>query len=134
MLVKRHLEYSLLGNDPNLRIDRFPDGQQNVTILNPGDVHRAKSINLVSRMNSFKDLELILCFKACLDKLDKDKDSYALVLTVPYLLGARSDRVFETGGNNYAEMLLNLIGSFGFDVLETLDLHNPLIGRHLQNK
>lgn len=134
MLVKRHLEYSLLGDDPNLRIDRFPDGQQNVTILNPEDIPLAKSINLVSRMNNFRDLELIICFKACLDKLDADEGSYVAILTVPYLLGARSDRVFEKGGNNYTEMLLNIIGSFGFDVLETLDLHNPKISRHFQNE
>lgn len=124
MFIKRHLEYSLLGGDPNIRIDRFPDGQQNVTILNVGIAKKCSSVVVSTRLNNFMDLELLLCFIASFRTVCEDESAH-LEVHVPYLLGARSDRIFEPGGNDYLYMLLNILGDQAIQEIYVLDLHNP---------
>lgn len=123
MLFRRHLVYSLLGTDPNLRIDRFPDGQQNVVITNAEVLKKeANTVNIMSRLNSFLDLELILCLRESIVLVDP---TITISLTVPYLLGARSDRKFEEGGNNYLNIIMEILDDCNFEFIEVLDVHNP---------
>ena len=88
----------------------FPDGQRNIKVVG---YHKSRNINMtfgvtvkkvmiVSRMNSFLDVELILCATASLRACGYEEVS----LFVPYFLGARSDRAFEYGTNNYLKTVI----------------------------
>lgn len=79
------------------KISKFPDGQQDITILSDVTKLQSQSIRIESRFNSFKDLELFICAANALRRMGvKERHLY-----IPYLLGARSDRQFVTGGNSY---------------------------------
>jgi ribose-phosphate pyrophosphokinase len=79
------------------KISEFPDGQQDITILSDVTKLQDQSVRIESRFNSFKDLELFICAANALRRMGvKERHLY-----IPYLLGARSDRQFVTGGNSY---------------------------------
>ena len=82
--------------DLNLRykISRFPDGQQSIDLE---FTHFNDEVTINSRLNDFKDLEVILCATSALRNLGIK----TIHLYVPYFLGARSDRKFSEGGINY---------------------------------
>jgi phosphoribosylpyrophosphate synthetase len=97
------------------QISRFPDGQQSITLLNSHHFWTLKEevVQIHSRLNSFADLELIICAKKALDGIGVRQ----VVLHVPYFLGARSDRKFQDGSIHYLkEVICPIINSLKFDV------------------
>ena len=68
---------NLEKSDIKFKISKFPDGQQQITIeeFEPGDEFKweqpilAYPVTIKSRLNSFMDLELIVCAKKSLDML-----------------------------------------------------------------
>lgn len=80
------------------RIGKYPDGQQNVVILN----HQVDSVSVKTRLNNWQDLELLCCAVASL----RAQGTRIENLTITYLVGARSDRQFERGGNNYLKSVI----------------------------
>lgn len=100
----------------------FPDGQQDIVIEridNPdGD------IEIISRMNGFRDLELIICVTKALEEMG---DQGRFHLNIPYLLGARSDRVFVPGGTHYLRDVISpIINSLDFNSVTILDPHSDV--------
>jgi len=86
------------------KVSQFPDGQQSIEIIvsDPVDfydmsVYIKEGVEIRSRMNSFKDVELIVCANQALKNLGVKK----IELYVPYFIGGRSDRKFVNGGVNY---------------------------------
>lgn len=80
-------------SDIKYHISKFPDGQQDVTILS--DIYHTNSpVVIRSRFSNFGDLEIITAATKAIRKLGCKE----LYLFIPYLLGARSDRQFY--GNN----------------------------------
>lgn len=106
-------------------ISRFPDGQQDVNIIDPEglyDVAEKARVKILSRFNSFKDLEIIACATKALRRLGVNH----IVLFIPYLLGARSDRAFQLGGSSYlVDVIAPFINSLQFKKVITVDVHNP---------
>lgn len=105
-------------------INKYPDGQQDVVIA-PGLHNRyykdAEEITIKSRLNSFKDLELIICATQALRKFHSKNIS----LYIPYLLGARSDRKFVTGGVNYLkDVIAPIINSQRYYEVIVIDPHS----------
>jgi ribose-phosphate pyrophosphokinase len=116
------------------KISQFPDGQQNITLLplTQSDKFniRESSVTIKSRLNSFKDLELIIATVACL----REKETEHIHLYVPYFMGARSDRKFEDGGNNYLkDVICPIINSLNLDSVETLDPHSHVLEALIRN-
>lgn len=112
----------------NYKILQFPDGQQNIVIgknledWNPW-TNAKISVEIRSRLNNFKDLELICCAVASLRQTGFKRIS----LFIPYLLGARSDRQFEDGGNAYLrQVIAPILNSLDLDRITCLDVHNPI--------
>jgi ribose-phosphate pyrophosphokinase len=110
------------------KVSKFPDGQQSITILE-GEVlkydmfEKIESVSIKSRIDSFLDLELIVCANKALRELGVKETS----LEISYLLGARSDRKFETGSVNYIkEVLAPIINSQGFSKVTILDPHSDV--------
>lgn len=113
---------NLEASDIKYKISKFPDGQQDVIILDPKKIAFSKHVRIISRMSDFKDLELIACAKAALDNLFID----TVILYAPYILGARSDRQFEDGGTSYLEQVVGpILNQLEFKKIECVDVHSP---------
>lgn len=111
------------------KTSKFPDGQQSVDITRPTYLSD-KIVQIKSRLNSFKDLELIICANQALRNCGcKDIELY-----VPYFLGARSDRRFTGGGVNYLKQVIcPIINSQNFNKVTVLDPHSDVLEACLNN-
>ena len=127
-------------SDIKYRVDKFPDGQQQVVINRIWfdgktdeslDRHISKfSIQIKARLNTFTDLELIICATKSLRNLGVKE----IHLYTPYFLGARSDRQFESGSNNYLkDIICPIINSLEFDSVTVLDPHSDVLEACLNN-
>lgn len=109
--------------DIQYKISKFPDGQQTVD-LNPKTVNPDYPVLIISRLNDFKDLELILCATAAV----KECDLFDISLYTPYFLGARSDRKFQDGGINYLKTVIcPIINSQEYRKVFVLDPHSDVL-------
>lgn len=110
----------------------FPDGQQSIKLgYLPGHISSPISIRIISRLNSFRDLELIICATQALREFNHINK---ISLTVPYFLGARSDRKFEEGTSNYLKTVIcPIINSQNFAEIEVLDPHSDVLEACLNN-
>ena len=120
------------------KISKFPDGQQNIKIIDykpkingyfdNGQLARLpnydKCVQIKSRLNNWLDLELIVCTVASLRELDVEE----IHLYTPYIMGARSDRKFEEGGNNYLkDVICPVINSLNFKSVFCMDPHSDVL-------
>jgi ribose-phosphate pyrophosphokinase len=89
-----------------------------------------QSVQINSRLNSFKDLELIICATKSLRNLGVKE----IHLYTPYFLGSRSDRQFEEGSNNYLkDVICPIINSLEFESVTVLDPHSDVLEACLNN-
>lgn len=118
-------------------VSHFPDGQQDLCIL-PYSVAEIKtileskdlSIQINARFNSFEDLEIILCATKALRRLGIKK----IHLYIPYLLGARSDRQFQEGGNSYlVDIIAPILNAQGFESVTVYDVHSDVAAACINN-
>jgi len=109
------------------KISKFPDGQQDIVIDKssiPTTLEgRPVPICITSRFNSFLDLELIICTTKALRRLSV----LEIHLYIPYLLGARSDRHFQEGGNSYlVDVIAPIINAQSFRTVMVMDVHSDV--------
>lgn len=105
-------------------IQKFPDGQQNVRVELKKMARDGESVVIESRLNNFMDLELIICATQSLKALGY-KD---ITLFVPYFLGARSDRNFGSGTNNYLkDVICPIINLQGYEEVVVVDPHSDCL-------
>jgi ribose-phosphate pyrophosphokinase len=110
------------------KISKFPDGQQAVAIVDY--FNATQTIQISSRLNSFQDLELIICANQALKEMGVNK----VELYVPYFLGARSDRKFLHGETNYLKnVICPIINSQGFSKVIVTDPHSDVLEACLNN-
>ena len=119
-------------------ISRFPDGQQSVRLIEDGyntfhslkNSNNAHSIIIKSRLNTFSDLELIICATQALKEVGvKNIDLY-----IPYCIGGRSDRKFMEGGVNYIKhVIAPIINSQGYNEVTILDPHSDVLEACINN-
>jgi ribose-phosphate pyrophosphokinase len=111
------------------KVSKFPDGQQTIDIdvsslFSPDGSPHSDCVVIHSRMNSFKDIELIVCANQAL----RDIGLPMVELYVPYFLGARSDRKFQNGGVNYLKSVIcPIINSQNFDRVVVVDPHSDVL-------
>lgn len=125
-------------SDIKYKISKFPDGQQQLQFediqvglikgyTNPNFDYQ---ITIKSRLNNFKDLELICCAVASLRELGIEK----FHLYTPYFLGSRSDRKFGEGSNNYLKSVIcPIINSLNFKSVTVMDPHSDVLEACLNN-
>lgn len=107
---------------------KYPDGQQDITIsyspLLLADIeHNNIAVNIKSRFNSWKDLELIVCATKALRRL-KVKEIH---LYIPYILGERSDRQFVSGGTSYlVDVIAPILNGLNFETITCIDAHSDV--------
>jgi ribose-phosphate pyrophosphokinase len=126
-------------SDIKYKISKFPDGQQAITLdLENTDFDpSSQSVTIKSRLNSFLDLELIICANQALIELGVKKSEFRLKeinLYVPFFLGARSDRKFLNGQSNYLKTVIcPIINSQNFSRVTILDPHSDVLEACLNN-
>lgn len=131
---------NLVNKDDNLsckyEISTFPDGQQSLRIIEDGYntfyalKNNKQGITIKSRLNSFKDLELIICANQCLKEIGVEK----VRLYIPYCIGGRSDRKFEEGGINYIKTVIApILNSQNFEKVTVLDPHSDVLEACINN-
>ncbi len=115
----------------NYEISRFPDGQQSIHLVNVrAALFIDKTVQITSRLNDFKDLELIICANQALRNLGVGHVS----LYVPYFMGARSDRQFINTGVNYLKQVIcPIINSQNFSRVSVMDPHSDVLEACLNN-
>jgi len=114
-------------SDIKYKISKFPDGQQAVMVEY---FNTPQPIQIKSRLNSFQDLELIICTNQSL----KEMGASEVELYVPYFLGARSDRKFLYGETNYLKnVICPIINSQGFSKVYVVDPHSDVLEACLNN-
>lgn len=118
----------LENSEIRYKISKFPDGQQQLQI--EGRPSEINQILIKSRLNNFKDLELICCAVASLRELKIEK----IHLYAPYFLGSRSDRKFGEGSNNYLKSVIcPIINSLNFKSVTVMDPHSDVLEACLNN-
>lgn len=116
------------NSDIKYKISKFPDGQQNITLV--PDFSEEARVAISSRLNNWLDLELIVGATACL----REEGVKDIKLAIAYFMGARSDRKFEEGGNNYLKQVIcPIINSLGFEAVGVLDPHSNVLEACLNN-
>ena len=118
-------------SDIKYKVSKFPDGQQTIDLINVLKSQLLiKTVEIRSRLNNFKDLELIICANQALKNLGTSHIS----LYVPYFVGARSDRQFQEGGVNYLKQVIcPIVNSQNFDRVTVLDPHSDVLEACLNN-
>ena len=129
-------------NDPrglSYKISRFPDGQQTIDIDTNSISIIPKldtNVKIISRLSSFRDLELIIGANQAIKELVRSLFNIKIEtsLYVPYFLGARSDRKFIEGSVNYLKSVIcPIINSQNFSSVEVLDPHSDVLEACLNN-
>jgi ribose-phosphate pyrophosphokinase len=111
-------------------VSKFPDGQQSVTIDEAPAFIQGSDVKLYSRLNNFRDLELIICANQALRNMAVSTVS----LYVPYFMGARSDRKFSEGSVNYLKQVIcPIINAQKFNAVLVLDPHSDVLEACLDN-
>jgi ribose-phosphate pyrophosphokinase len=121
-------------SDIKFQISKFPDGQQSVTITDCRDIDISQiskhPVKIKSRLNSFRDLEIIICATQAL----RDLGVKEIHLFTPYFVGARSDRKFDQGSTNYLKnVICPIINSQKFETVSVIDPHSDVLEACLNN-
>lgn len=108
----------------------FPDGQQSITLDLSTISDLEISCTIKSRLNSFRDLELIVCAAAALRGAGMER----IHLYIPYCLGGRSDIKFEEGGLNYIKSVIApIINLQKFTSVTVIDPHSIALENCIDN-
>lgn len=113
----------------------FPDGQQTLNLVEQFYTfyslrEQQTPIIIKSRLNDFKDLELIICANQALKEVGVKK----VQLYIPYCIGGRSDRKFQNGGINYIKQVIApIINSQNFDEVQIMDPHSDVLEACINN-
>lgn len=108
------------------RISKFPDGQQNIVV----EYAFIDKTLITTRLRNWMDLELLCCAVASLKEFGIDDIS----VEISYFVGARSDRKFSIGGNNYLKSVIcPIINLLGFRKVSVLDPHSNCLEMGINN-
>ncbi len=117
-------------------ISRFPDGQQSIRIIEKAYsrysslADQKNPITIKSRLNTFRDLELIICANQALKEIGVKKVN----LYIPYCIGGRSDRKFQEGGVNYIKTVIApIINLQNFGEVTIMDPHSDVLEACINN-
>jgi ribose-phosphate pyrophosphokinase len=117
-------------------ISRFPDGQQSLRLIEEGYntfnslKENPYGITIKSRLNDFRDLEIIICATQALKEVGVQR----IRLYIPYCMGARSDRKFMEGGINYVKhVIAPIINSQSYEQVIIMDPHSDVLEACINN-
>ncbi len=124
-------------SDIKYKISKYPDGQQNIELIDPHEYWRNHTSNheiiIQSRLNNWMDLELICCSVAVLRRCF-NHTRVNISLIVPYFLGARSDRQFGEWTNSYLkDVIAPVINNLNLRGVQVYDPHSSVLDAVINN-
>jgi ribose-phosphate pyrophosphokinase len=131
-MIILNLAYPEKISEVEFKVSKFPDGQQTIDLLEWSSIGKyTDPVMIKSRLNSFRDLELIICATQAVRNIQPNKE---IQLYVPYFLGSRSDRKFVEGGVNYLKQVIcPIINSQNYSKVITVDSHSDVLEACLNN-
>ncbi len=106
-----------INNGLNIKKLIFPDGQPHVTIENIEEGEDVKVICSITDTNIL--IQLLECANAIDNAFARKK-----VLILPYLMGARYDRLMQKGDSIDIQVVARLINSMEFSKVYLFDIHS----------
>ncbi len=126
-------------SDIKYQMIKYPDGQNDFvitvkdnwcTFLVGGFKLSEQSVQIKSRLNNAEDLLMIICATKALRNL-KVKEIH---LYTPYIMGLRSDRLFQEGGNRYVkDIIAPLLNAQNFESVTCIDPHSDVAENCINN-
>lgn len=118
----------------------YPDGQRDLiiekescySIIPPPNSFRILNhhVKIKSRLNNAEDLLMIVCATKALRNL-KVKEIH---LYTPYIMGLRSDRLFQVGGNRYIkDIIAPILNAQNFESVTCFDAHSYVAENCINN-
>ncbi len=119
-------------SDIKYKIIPYPDGQKDI-VIDSSTIYQYEfgtPIQIKSRLNNAEDLLMIVCTTKALRNL-KVKEIH---LYVPYIIGLRSDRLFQEGGNRYVkDVIAPILNSQNFESVTCWDAHSSVAENCINN-
>jgi len=108
-----------LNTGEGVKITIFPDGQPHINIHN---ITEADEVKVICSITDTSKLLQLLETANALDNLFAKKKA----LVIPYLMGARYDRLMQTGDSIDLKVVSNLVNSCGFEKVYLYDVHSEV--------
>jgi ribose-phosphate pyrophosphokinase len=106
-----------LNNSQNIKTLIFPDKQPHVNIM---DIEEGDDVKVIC---SITDTVLLLQLLQCANAID-NAFAKKKTLVIPYLMGARYDRLMNPGDSIDLKVIADLINSMQFEKVFLLDVHS----------
>ncbi|MFN0204154.1 MAG: phosphoribosyltransferase family protein [Bacteroidia bacterium] len=110
----------------NIKTFLFPDNQPHIMVENIEEGDEVKVVCSLTDANTL--LQLLQCANA-LDHLFAKKKA----LYIPYLMGARFDRVMQSGDSFDLQVIAKMINSCGFEKVILYDVHSDVATALIRN-
>jgi ribose-phosphate pyrophosphokinase len=110
----------------HIRTFLFPDNQPHIQLEGIAEGDEVKVVCSMSDANVV--LQLLQCANALDHAFAKKKE-----LHIPYLMGARFDRVMQSGDSFDLQVMANLINSCGFEKVILYDVHSDVATALIRN-
>jgi ribose-phosphate pyrophosphokinase len=104
----------------------FPDNQPHLNIFG---VKENDEVRVICSLTSTNNLLFLLQCSAALDSLFAKKK----ILVIPYLMGARFDRLMQAGDSFDLKVISDLINSCGFEKVYLYDVHSEVSNALIKN-
>ncbi|HEX7846492.1 MAG TPA: hypothetical protein VF476_11890 [Chitinophagaceae bacterium] len=115
-----------LNTGQNIRFTLFPDNQPHVTV---DGVEARDQVRVICAItDSVKLIQLLETANAL-----KHLDAVKKILTIPYLMAARYDRLMLAGDSFDLEVIANLVNSCDFEKVQVLDVHSEVALQLINN-
>lgn len=115
-----------INNHEGIQIILYPDNQPHVNILN---VEEGDEVSVTCSLTDTLALVHLLQCSNALDNLFAKKK----ILSIPYLMGARFDRLMQHGDSIDLQVVANLINSCNFEKVYLYDVHSETATMLIKN-
>lgn len=117
-----------INNQENIKHLLFPDNQPHVQI-NTEEIQYEETVDVVCSLLSSLDVMHLL---QCTNALD-NHFCFKQNLYIPYLMGARFDRLMNPGDSVDIRVIANLVNSCGFQKVYLYDVHSDVSSMLINN-
>lgn len=116
-----------LDTQKNVKKILYPDNQPHVII--DSNIREGDAVHVVASITSANDLIYLAELANALQGIFASK----FLLTIPYLMGARSDRYMVYGDSFDLEVVANIINSCNFKYVRLIDVHSKVATSLIEN-
>jgi ribose-phosphate pyrophosphokinase len=104
----------------------FPDNQPHVVLT---DIEEVEDVRVVANIRSSLELVQLMMTVSAIRGLGANQ----VELVIPYLMGARYDRIINKGDSFDLKVVADVINSLGFSSVHLFDVHSPVATELIHN-